>query len=240
MTNSTGIVRVSHSDRSGTGLEEWEAMDPASLVSGTPVQRGWFADENSETGYMAGVWDCTAFVAPAGPYEVDEFMFLLEGSVTMVMPDGTEVTVDAGQAFVIPKGLQCQWKQPGYVRKIFMIVDDPLPEVPRNPSLQRVTVPDLAAPGGGEAPVEQVATWFTNGTGQMSVSVRTSAGGISNALTTPVHQMIHVLEGVLTLGGDDVSERIGAGESVYVRAGTELTRETEAGTRLIEASYSPG
>ena len=52
-----------------------------------------------------------------GPYEVHEFMFLLEGSITMALADGTKVTINAGEAFVIPKGLPCQWIQTDYVRK---------------------------------------------------------------------------------------------------------------------------
>ncbi|MEM7190075.1 MAG: cupin domain-containing protein [Pseudomonadota bacterium] len=238
MTNETGIVRVAHSDRSGTGLTEWEAMDPAALVSGTPVQRGWFADENSETGYMAGVWDCTAFVDQAGPYGVDEFMLLLEGSVVMVMPDGVEITVNAGEAFVIPKGLQCQWKQPGYVRKVFMIVDDPVADGPENPSLHRVTVPEFAA-SGIDGAVAQTTTWFTNSTGRMSVSVTASGGEVSNAVAASAHQVLHVLDGSLALKNGATSERFEAGETAYVSAGTELSWETSAGTRLLEASYVP-
>ena len=51
MTTSPGFVAIPHSDRSGSGLTEWPAMDPDSLVSGVPVQRGWFVDQNPETGY---------------------------------------------------------------------------------------------------------------------------------------------------------------------------------------------
>jgi uncharacterized cupin superfamily protein len=58
-------------------------IDPADLVSGTPVQRGYLCDEIG--GYIAGVWDCTAQTAHMSAYEVDEFMYLLDGSLVMVM-----------------------------------------------------------------------------------------------------------------------------------------------------------
>ncbi|MEM9371864.1 MAG: cupin domain-containing protein, partial [Pseudomonadota bacterium] len=121
----SGVIPFDHSDRDGSGLVEWEALDPANLDSGDPIQRGKIYDEDQSSGYMSGVWDCTAFVDRPGPYAVDEFMFLLEGTVVMGLPDGTEVTINAGEAFVLPKGLDCHWKMPGYVRKVFMIVDDP-------------------------------------------------------------------------------------------------------------------
>ena len=38
------------------------------------------------------------------PYSVDEYMLLLAGDVAMVMPNGTEVKISTGDAFVIPKG----------------------------------------------------------------------------------------------------------------------------------------
>lgn len=237
MEKSAKLVRIPYADRSGTGLEEWEAMDPADLESGTPVQRGWLVDEN-DTGYLAGIWDCTAFDAKPGPYGEDEFMVLLEGSVTMVMPDGTAVTVNAGEAFVLPKGLHCQWKQPGYVRKIFMIVDDPVPPAPDNPSLHRVTVPRLDRSADG--PVETAETWFTNASGRMSVSVRSSAGAITDPATSTAHEIVHVLAGEIALTVDGATERFGAGETAYIRAGTAVARTIAPGTRWLDSIYTPG
>lgn len=127
------------------GLEDWEAMDPKALASGAPVQRGYLYDEHEPDGYLAGVWDCTAFDDKPGPYPVDEYMLLLEGQVIMEMPDGTSVTIEAGEAFIIPKGLNCQWKMPGYVRKIFMILENNLDSEASNASLLQVTKPTMQA-----------------------------------------------------------------------------------------------
>ncbi|MEM0990064.1 MAG: cupin domain-containing protein [Pseudomonadota bacterium] len=238
MAGVAGVVRMPHSDRSGTGLTAWDAIDPASLAAGAPVQRGWIVDQEAQTGYLFGVWDCTAFTEHMGPYAVDEFMLLLEGSVTMGMPDGTDVVVDAGDVFVIPKGLQCQWKQTGYVRKVFMIVDDPVPAGPHNPSLSRITVPDLSAiPADG--PVETSKTWFTNATGRMSVDVRSSAGGRTDPRPSNAHQILHVLAGALELTSDAGAQHFGAGETVYIRAGSEVARTLAPGTTWVQSSYVP-
>ena len=37
------------------------------------------------------------------PYGVDEFMYFLEGSVTLTSSDGTELVINAGEAVTIPK-----------------------------------------------------------------------------------------------------------------------------------------
>ena len=118
------IIRFGPFGPAETGLQVWEPIDPATLLSGAPVQRGHLYHEDATAGLMVGVWDCTPMTGKFEPYEVNEFMFLLEVSVTIVGENGDEVTVNAGEAFVIPKGLPCSWKQDGYIRKYFMIFDD--------------------------------------------------------------------------------------------------------------------
>ena len=54
------------------------------------------------------------------PYGVDEFMFFLEGSVTLTSSDGSVTTVNAGEAVTIPKEWTGRWESEGY-RKIWVI-----------------------------------------------------------------------------------------------------------------------
>ena len=54
------------------------------------------------------------------PYGVDEFMFFLEGSVTLTSADGSVTTVSAGEAVTIPKEWMGRWETSGY-RKIWVI-----------------------------------------------------------------------------------------------------------------------
>ncbi len=238
MSGQAGILRIPHSDSAGRGLVAWDPMDPDSLVSGTPVQRGWLADENAATGYLAGVWDCTAFTAPSEPYPDDEFMLLLEGSLVMRMPGGDEVAVGAGEAFVIPKGFVCQWEQPDYVRKVFMIVSDPVPEGPANPSLARITKPALEPLPLGSA-VATATTCFENATGRMTVSLTAHAGGASGETAATANELFHVLEGSVTLIARGEETSFAAGETGYIRAGTALSRRHAPGTRIRESRYVP-
>ncbi len=138
---------------SETGLQLWETIDPATLSSGAPVQRGHIYHEDAGKGLMVGVWDCTAMTGLFEPYPVNEYMLLLEGSVTIVGANGDEATVNAGEAFVLPKGLPCTWKQEGYVRKYFMIFDDPSGRAPGDTSVLKVILPQPAGPAGGMAEV---------------------------------------------------------------------------------------
>ena len=57
------------------------------------------------------------------PYGVDEFMFFLEGSVTLTSADGSVITVNAGEAVTIPKEWMGRWESKGY-RKIWVIYSE--------------------------------------------------------------------------------------------------------------------
>ena len=54
------------------------------------------------------------------PYGVDEFMFFLEGSITLTSSDGSQMTINAGEAVTIPKEWTGTWETDGY-RKIWVI-----------------------------------------------------------------------------------------------------------------------
>jgi uncharacterized cupin superfamily protein len=54
------------------------------------------------------------------PYGVDEFMFFLEGGVTLTSSDGTVTEIRAGEGVTIPKEWTGIWDTKGY-RKIWVI-----------------------------------------------------------------------------------------------------------------------
>ena len=54
------------------------------------------------------------------PYGVDEFMYFLEGGVTLTSTDGTVQTINAGEAVTIPKEWMGTWVTDGYT-KIWVI-----------------------------------------------------------------------------------------------------------------------
>ncbi len=112
-----------------TGMQEWEAMPKDELLSEVPLQRGheylnMSVDGAAGATLTAGVWDCTPFESTMAPYSVDEFMHILEGSVSIIDPEGNVETFSAGENFVIPKGYICSWKQTEYLRKFYVIFED--------------------------------------------------------------------------------------------------------------------
>jgi uncharacterized protein len=59
------------------------------------------------------------------PYPTEEFIYLLEGDITLTGPSFGSATFVAGEAFFIPKGLPVQWSQKGDVRKCFVVFNPP-------------------------------------------------------------------------------------------------------------------
>lgn len=54
------------------------------------------------------------------PYGVDEFMYFLDGGVTLTSADGTVTEIEAGEAVTIPKEWTGTWDTDGYT-KIWVI-----------------------------------------------------------------------------------------------------------------------
>ncbi len=54
------------------------------------------------------------------PYGVDEFMYFLEGGVTLTSSDGTVTEIEAGEAVTIPREWTGVWETDGYT-KIWVI-----------------------------------------------------------------------------------------------------------------------
>ena len=57
------------------------------------------------------------------PYGVDEFMYFLEGSVTLTSSDGSVQVIEAGEAVTVPKEWTGVWETDGYT-KIWVIYSE--------------------------------------------------------------------------------------------------------------------
>ena len=248
------IVRFEPQGPGNAGLAEWFPIDPAGLEAGTPVQHVHLYDEDETAGYLTGVWDCTAMTSRFEPYEVDEFMLLLEGSLTMVLGDGSEVPVKAGEAFVLPKGLPCQWKQEEYVRKYFMILENPGTPVAANVSDLGVILPRASGPTGGLAkvevndpsdyigdmPIQKEHVYYRDPSGQMEVGLWESTPFATRPSPFDRNELMCLLEGSVTLtDGSGTELPIKAGETVYIPKGAVCGWRSAETVRKFYSIYAP-
>lgn len=218
----------------GDGLEDWGGFPAEDLVSGLPQQRGRYYFNAPEIGLSAGVWDCNAFEMKVGPYPFDEFMILLEGSVTVTEANGQVTRIVAGERFIIPRGLECAWKQDGYVRKIFVIYENPTLKVPAKPAAEHVIKLDLKAamsPCGGPDPAllngpeprcaEHVV--YSDASGQLTIGLWSATPYDRKATPFGRYELMHFLEGQVDLhDGGTSGQAFQAGETIFVPKGVPL------------------
>lgn len=90
------------------------------VLEGEPVARNRHIAGSTDGLGFTCMWDCTAgrfnwF------YGVDETVYLLEGSITVVDSTGQVNHLGVGDTFFFAKGTRFEWTVPTYVRKIAFI-----------------------------------------------------------------------------------------------------------------------
>ena len=108
---------------SSTDLAGYAFKNPNTIVTETPT--GKIHDitslKSSDGKFASGMYSAGhSRVEITEPYGVDEFMFFLEGSVTLTSDDGSQMTINAGEAVTIAKEWTGVWETEGY-RKIWVI-----------------------------------------------------------------------------------------------------------------------
>ncbi|KVW33874.1 cupin domain-containing protein [Burkholderia ubonensis] len=78
-----------------------------------------FIDDGAE--YCAGTWESTPYHRIVRPHRVNEFMFLLAGSVRFAAPDGSVLSLGAGDALFVPRGASIGWESSERVAKFYVV-----------------------------------------------------------------------------------------------------------------------
>lgn len=244
-------VRMERNGPKGKGLEDWGGLPAESLESGNPQQKGYLVLDDKEHAVTAGQWECTPFTGKMGPWSSNEFMQLLEGTVTIVHKSGKELTVKAGECFFIPKGTMCQWKQPTFVKKFFVIHEDASGMQPKDPAkLQAIKIDTQAplSPAGGPDPklvVSGSPQWaerlvHEDPTGQYTVGVWSTTPYERKVISFPRHELMHILEGAVTItDGKGGSETFRAGDTLFVPKGAEMGWKNDVPVKKVYCIFLP-
>lgn len=100
--------------------------DPRLVVEHHDAASGRFKTEDvenflsSDKKFDSGMYRSGPVTADLAPYGVDEFMYFLEGGVTLTSDDGTVTEIKAGDAVTIAKEWRGRWETQGYT-KIYVI-----------------------------------------------------------------------------------------------------------------------
>ncbi|SDQ45964.1 cupin domain-containing protein [Pseudoxanthomonas sp. CF125] len=113
-----GIVRIPHHTTGSTP----EAVASERLVAGTPRQTVANAYSDAGNAFHCGLWE-----GEVGAWRVSyaehEFCHLLAGRVRLIGDDACEITLQAGDSFVIPAGFEGVWEVLEPARKLYAVYE---------------------------------------------------------------------------------------------------------------------
>ncbi|MEU8437071.1 cupin domain-containing protein [Streptomyces sp. NPDC029216] len=101
------------------GELEAEDLDPARIVSGTPVVTGKVLWESEDGSQIRGIWQITPGVVT--DTEADELFVVVSGRATVEVEGGATLEVGPGSACVLREGDRTTWTVRETLRKAYHI-----------------------------------------------------------------------------------------------------------------------
>jgi uncharacterized cupin superfamily protein len=92
-------------------------INPAWVIEGKPVARNFLVSKSLDGSGFTYLWDCTAGVFN-WYYDIDETVYIIEGSVTVRDDNGKEWHLTAGDHVLFRAGSHAVWRVENYVRKV--------------------------------------------------------------------------------------------------------------------------
>lgn len=97
-------------------------QETATLISGTPMGADHAYFDRPNPKYRMGIWRSQPYTEFYDSYAADEFMYVLEGEVTLEA-EGFSETYRKGDAFFVPKGFRGFWRQTEPMLKYYVIIE---------------------------------------------------------------------------------------------------------------------
>jgi uncharacterized cupin superfamily protein len=126
MSQPIRVIRLTPNGDPTTGMTPWQKISHDGVIAGEPKDRRhrfYIGDRLMPGQIRVGVWEATAYTEKLENYPKDEFMHVIEGSVTIIEEDGRESTFKTGDSFFMPSGFTGLWKQSETMKKYFMVFD---------------------------------------------------------------------------------------------------------------------
>jgi uncharacterized cupin superfamily protein len=122
MTQPT-VTRLEADGPADSGLQPCQFVDPSTVIEGTAIEtaHNYFTDVTGKI--TAGVWECSAYTERMEGYAVDEYCYVLKGSLVITVDGEEPQTFTEGDAFMIQRGTKGIWHQPETFRKYYVIIE---------------------------------------------------------------------------------------------------------------------
>lgn len=113
----TGIVPL----RADADFKPSNTLPAEVLLGPAPECRSDNVFDEDDAQYKAGTWDSTPYHRIIRAHRLNEFMHLLAGSVRFAAPDGSVLSLGAGDALFVPQGAPIGWESSDRVAKFYVV-----------------------------------------------------------------------------------------------------------------------
>ena len=116
LANQPGITRL----RADADFKPSNSLPAEILLGPAPQCRSDNVFKDELTGVVAGTWDSTPYHRIVRAHRINEFMYLLDGSVRFAAPDGSVLSAVTGDALFVPQGAPIGWESSDRVAKFYV------------------------------------------------------------------------------------------------------------------------
>jgi uncharacterized cupin superfamily protein len=116
MANQPGITPL----RADADFKPSNSLPAEVLLGPAPQCRSDNVFKDELTGVVAGTWDSTPYHRIVRAHRLNEFMYLLDGSVRFAAPDGSVLCAVTGDALFVPQGAPIGWESSDRVAKYYV------------------------------------------------------------------------------------------------------------------------
>ncbi len=116
LANQPGITPL----RADANLKPSNSLPADILLGPAPQCRSDNVFKDELTGVLAGTWDSTPYHRIVRAHRLNEFMYLLDGSVRFAAPDGSVLSAVTGDALFVPQGAPVGWESSDRVAKFYV------------------------------------------------------------------------------------------------------------------------
>jgi uncharacterized cupin superfamily protein len=97
-----------------------EPISEQCILQGKPVARSKVVARTRDWSSSVVIWDCTAG-SFRWHYGQDEVIVVVAGDMVLLLQDGTERRISAGDYVFFPAGSVAQWRVDHYIRKVALL-----------------------------------------------------------------------------------------------------------------------
>ncbi len=116
LANQPGITPL----RANANFKPSNSLPAEILLGPVPQCRSDNVFKDDLTGVVAGTWDSTPYHRIVRDHRLNEFMYLLDGSVRFAAPDGSVLSAVTGDALFVPQGAPIGWESSDRVAKFYV------------------------------------------------------------------------------------------------------------------------